>query len=258
MRHVIDIHAHTSLSDESLSERLVADAARLGIRTICDLGDVFAFGEWPTEDQVAAINDETIASVARFPDSFVGFLHLNPEHGERFLIAEIDRCILGGGLRGIKLEVSVNSRDGRLDPIMRRAEELDIPLLHHAWYKTVQKTRCESDPSDIADLASRFPRVTIVMAHLTGGAERGVQDVKPFPNVLIDTSGSQPVSGLVEYGVRELGADRIVFGSDVPGRDFAVQLGRVLGAAISEEEREKVLRLNAERILKLGKESSAA
>jgi predicted TIM-barrel fold metal-dependent hydrolase len=249
---IVDIHAHTAFPDPSVAERLIPEAARHGVRTMVLLGDVMAFGEFPSEEQVRRINDDTAAAVRRFPQAFVGFCHVNPEHDRKAIVAEIDRCVKGLGMRGIKLWVSVVARDRRLDPILERAGELCIPVLHHSWYKTVWKTKCESDPSDIADLASRFPGVNIVMAHLSGCAERGIQDVKPHPNVLVDTSGSQPVAGMVEYAVRELGADRLVYGSDVAGRDFTGQIGRILGADIGEEDRRKILYLNAERLLKLG------
>ncbi|MBT7300869.1 MAG: amidohydrolase family protein, partial [Victivallales bacterium] len=48
-----------------------------------------------------------------------------------------------------------------------------------------------------------------------------------------------------------LGADRILFGSDVPGRDFAVQLGRIHGVAMPDEDRDKILRGNAVTLLGL-------
>jgi predicted TIM-barrel fold metal-dependent hydrolase len=91
--------------------------------------------------------------------------------------------------------------------------------------------------------------VTIIVAHLSAAGYRGIQDIRPYPNLLIDTSGSQCFSGIVEYAVSVLGAERILFGSDVPGRDFAVQLGRVYGAKISEADQEKILYGNAERLL---------
>jgi uncharacterized protein len=93
--------------------------------------------------------------------------------------------------------------------------------------------------------------VTIVMAHLTAAGARGVHDVKSHRNVLVDTSGSQPVAEVVEYAVAELGADRVVYGSDVPGRDYSAQLGRIWGARISEAARRKILYQNTARLLGL-------
>jgi predicted TIM-barrel fold metal-dependent hydrolase len=124
-------------------------------------------------------------------------------------------------------------------------------VLHHAWYKTGSRAFNESTPADIADLASRFPDVTIIMAHLSGGGVQGIHDVKPHSNVYVDTSGSQPVSGMVEYAVHVLGSQRIVYGSDAPIRDFSSQIGRIRGASITEKQRDRILCSNAKKIFRL-------
>ena len=67
----------------------------------------------------------------------------------------------------------------------------------------------------------------------------------------VDTSGGDPESTVVEFAVRELGAERIVFGSDAPGRSFGIQLGKVLGADISDETKELILSGNLARLLKI-------
>jgi len=49
--------------------------------------------------------------------------------------------------------------------------------------------------------------------------------------------------------VRELGANRVLYGSDVAGRSFASQIGRVLGADISIADKKLILRENLRRLL---------
>ena len=49
--------------------------------------------------------------------------------------------------------------------------------------------------------------------------------------------------------VRELGADRVIYGSDVAGRSFASQLGKVQGADIPDAAKKKVLGENLKRLL---------
>jgi len=249
---IIDIHTHPQWGHpiEQMAETLrLADT--LDIERIVCLGGNLGFGYEPTADQVRRINDLTIRLARRWPKRIVPFVRLNAGLAPEVVLGEIDRCVLGEGFRGIKLVVWPNARDPRLDATMRRAAELDIPVLHHCWYKTVQKYNGESDPSDMAHLAARHPDVTIIVAHLTSAGMRGVLDIAPHPNLYIDTSGSQAFSGIVEYALKHLGADRILFGSDIPGRDFAVQLGRVMGACMDERQREKILAGNARRLLKL-------
>jgi hypothetical protein len=66
---------------------------------------------------------------------------------------------------------------------------------------------------------------------------------------VVDTSGAQPIDGVVEYAVELLGPERVEFGSDWPLRDFAVQRARVEGAAIDEAAKRLVLGGNIARIL---------
>jgi predicted TIM-barrel fold metal-dependent hydrolase len=49
--------------------------------------------------------------------------------------------------------------------------------------------------------------------------------------------------------VRELGAERVIFGSDVPGRGFASQLAKVQGATISDGEKRLILSGNLRKIM---------
>jgi predicted TIM-barrel fold metal-dependent hydrolase len=251
---IIDIHVHDWIGAEARDafsdiRRMLALADGLGIGRLVLLGNVLRFGVRANQDQIRTINDTTIDLVKKYPDRLAGFCFVNPVLDAGFLREEIDRCIRDEGLCGIKLEIDLNARDKRLKTVMNKAAEHDVPVLHHSWYLTVGDQPYASDPSDIACLAGRYPHVRIVMAHLTGCGARGVLDVLDCPNVWVDTSGSQPLAGMVEYGVKMLGADRIVFGSDVPGRDFSCQLGRIYGAKIGRRDREKILWKNAERLL---------
>ena len=250
---IIDIHVHQRLGpgarDPAELDRVLKLADRAHVDRLCLVGNVSRFGQHPTRRQVRTINNSTLELAQLRPDRVSGFCFLNPQHGPAFLREEIGRCVVEGGLRGIKLWVAVNARDKRLDPIMERAAELRIPVLHHAWYKTQDRQPNESDPSDIAHLARRFPETTIIMAHLVAAGIRGVLDIEPCGNICADTCGSQPFSGIIEYAVAKLGAERVLYGSDVPVRDFSSQLGKIYGARITRRQRALILGLNAARLL---------
>jgi hypothetical protein len=49
--------------------------------------------------------------------------------------------------------------------------------------------------------------------------------------------------------VRELGAERVLYGSDAGGRSFASQLAKVLGAKIPESAKRLILGENLKRLL---------
>ncbi|MCW8130834.1 MAG: amidohydrolase family protein [Planctomycetota bacterium] len=249
----IDIHTHLGTPGSVPSPGEMATMMRLakrqGIERVVALGNLGSDGPTPTQDQIRAINDNTLAAMRAHPAFFAGFCYLNPAHDAAFSLGEIERCVVRGGMRGLKFWIAVRATDRCHDPLMDRARELGIPILYHAWYKQTDQGAGESTPAEIADLARRFPQVTIVMAHLTGDGERGVLDILECPNVLIDTSGGQPESGLVEYAVRRLDAERVIYGSDWPIRDFAVQVARVVDARLTGAQREQVLFRNAQRIL---------
>ncbi len=253
---IIDFHTHPCFAGSPATKEaispIIAAAKIHGIEQIVALGDVVRYGISPSPHEIRAINDDTLALMRWFPDVVIGFCHLNPLHDEAFIDEETKRCITDNGMRGIKLEISVNGRDRRVNKVLERAESLGVPLLQHAWDTTIiGDRRHQTDPADVAVMARRFPRVNIVMAHLTACGLRGVQTVRDFPNVYMDTSGSQPFSGIIEYAVEHLGAKRILYGSDIPIRDFPSQLGRITGAKLQPEQKEQILHKNAERLLGL-------
>lgn len=49
--------------------------------------------------------------------------------------------------------------------------------------------------------------------------------------------------------VRERGADRVIWGSDVPRRSFSTQLGKVHSAVISNKQKAKILSQNLRRLM---------
>lgn len=252
---VIDIHTHPILRDDHRgragAEQLIARAKAHGIRHLVCLGDVLAFGRSPTAAQIRTINDETHTLMQRHPGFVTGFCHLNPTLGARETEREIERCV-ARGFRGLKLEIANNAADACMKPLMLAARRHGLPVLQHAWSMTkIGERAFHTDPEDVATLAARFPDVRIIMAHLTGCGVRGVLAVKPHRNVVVDTSGAAPESGIVEFAVSQLGADRIVYGSDAPIRDFGVAIARITGSALDAATQRKILHDNAAALLGL-------
>ena len=253
MTDAIDAHAHLGSGfrpwrTDDLAADLVSTAADSGIgRTLVSTLGTRSLLAHPGPDDLRAANELTAAAVARFPDRLAGVVYLSPEH-PRASLDELDRHVAGGPFVGVKLWIAMRADDVRLDPLVARMCELGVPLLQHAWYKTVDGTPDESTPADVASLARRHPSLRIQMAHLGGAGKRGVADIAPHPNIVVDTSGGDPVLGEVDHAVAELGAERVVFGSDAPIRDPATALAKVLGSQLSERDRRLVLRENALRL----------
>jgi len=64
----------------------------------------------------------------------------------------------------------------------------------------------------------------------------------------MEFAGSDPHSGMVDYAIRELGVERLVWGGHGPSRSYATELGKVLDAEISKADRMKILGGNLRRI----------
>jgi hypothetical protein len=246
---IIDGHIHVRLSEDPQGaiDELVARMHRAGVGRACLMPGGGQNPLYRPVEQIRRIAKELVTATERYPGVFYPMLWLNPTLPAKALQEIVEEFILGGPICGVKLSIQMNARDPRLEPLAALMEERDVPVLFHSWYKTVQKYRFESDPSDIAVLAGKFPKLRILMAHITGCRFRGVQDIRPHENVLLDTCGSQPEDGYLAYGLEHLGAERVVFGSDHPGRDIAVQLGRVQSVVMEQKAADNVLRRNAER-----------
>lgn len=246
-----DLHCHFSGVDgKSVDERiaqLMEYADRMNVARM-----VFFMGwPWstnPAPDEFRRQNDQVIQAISHWHDRAFGFAYLNAQYVEESL-AEIDRCLVNGPLVGIKLWVSRRSRDAELDAIVQRTAELNGVIFQHTWSKVSGNQEGESTPEDLAKLASRNPQISIICGHAGGDWERGIRAIRPYKNVSIGTGGFDPTAGMMEMAVRELGAERIIYGSDIGGRSFSSQLAKVHGAAIPESARHLILGQNLKSML---------
>ncbi len=102
-------------------------------------------------------------------------------------------------------------------------------------------------------LARNFPETTIVFPHLGGSRDdifARIEIVAKHKNTHIDLSGSGIERvGILEKAVKEIGADRVLYGSDFTINEPSAVIARVKNAFLTAEEREKILFRNVERLL---------
>jgi hypothetical protein len=164
-------------------------------------------------------------------------------------LQEFDRCVRDGPMIGVgEIEVDKRCNAPELDPIVERAVSMKAPILQHCWLKTGGNEAGESSPSDLVELAKRHPDASFICAHTGGNWEQGIRIIRGTKNICAEIAGSDPTSGFVEMAVRELGPERVVYGSDVGGRSFASQLSKVMGADIPESAKALVLGGNLRRL----------
>jgi predicted TIM-barrel fold metal-dependent hydrolase len=222
--------ASTGATPERRMAQLIAAADRMGIeRVVLFMG--YPLVADPAPDELRRQNDQVLQALSHWHDRAFGFAYVSPNHVEASL-REIDRCVRDGPMVGIKLWVARRCHDPAVDPIVRRAAEFRAVIFQHTWLKTGGNLPGESSPSDLAALAARHPTVPLICGHTGGNWELGIRAVRAHKNVAVDLGGSDPTAGFVEMAVRELGAERVLYGSDAAGRSFASQLGKVLGAEV--------------------------
>ncbi len=263
-----DCHTHLIGFKGSTPAERMADmlrfADRMDIERMCvflGMKEAFHGGREEMRQQ----NDEVLDAVSHSGGRALGYAFMDPFSDVPACVDEINRCVRDGPMVGLKFEYDTLRHPGEqpgaptygtprdlsfLDPIFKRAGELDAVILHHTWINSLgPEDPAESTPMEIAAIARRHPTVTVICGHTGGNWELGIRAIRGVKNVYADLCGSDPVAGYTEMAVRELGAERVMYGSDVGGRSFASQLAKVMGADIPESARRLVLGGNLRRVL---------
>ena len=128
------------------------------------------------------------------------------------------------------------------------------PILEHCdkifSFANERSLTVQMHPDHITDMPAvcdRYPNMRLIIAHV--GNEDFVQAVKKSKaeNIFLDTSGGDSaLNNVIEYAVKALGAEKILFGTDTYSSAF--QAGRIAFAGISEREKRLILRDNAIRM----------
>jgi hypothetical protein len=200
-----------------------------------------------------------IDAVAKYPDRLTGNFVLNPRLGLDEGIAELERLVGGGTFRMVKLHPTLHNywpQEKTLTyPIFEAAAGLDIPVLVHTGEPPY------SVPALLDTVARDHPQVNIIIGHFGTQkicyADDAVNVARHNPNVYLET-GWGPLPRIIE-GVKAIGPERLVFGSDSPPQDIFSQIRVVeclhrkppLGVELSDEQVLGILGGNLSRLLKL-------
>ncbi len=231
-------------------QNMLRYADRMGIERMCVfLGMQFEF--YASPESMRKQNDEVMEAMKHSNGRALGYAFMNPNYVDDCL-DEMNRCVRDGPMVGLKFEFDTPAlaNSPPLDRIIARAGELKAVVMHHTYIKTTGNMVGESTPVELAELARRHPSVTIICGHTGATWELGIPPLRRLKNVYADLSGSDPTSGFTEMAVRELGADRVMYGSDIGGRSFASQLAKVMGANIPLSARPLIMGENLRRVLR--------
>lgn len=219
--------------------------------------------------KIAHMNDLQIAGAEKGDPDLVWFGCVHP-YAENWK-EELER-VAAAGLKGIKLHPQYQGfmiDDIRSIRVLEKCGELGLIVVNHSGKEPAYPGVYNSDPKQIRNALKQAGPVTFVGAHM--GAlqcwDEAFDMYGDLPNVYLETSWglrslkqgergyySQEALGLMTPEtfvklVRDFGADRVVFGSDIPWRGQKQTVEGIQALPLTKEEKELILHKNAEKLL---------
>jgi uncharacterized protein len=193
----------------------------------------------------AAVGNEEAARIVAQTQGLKQYVVIDPLRPETYAQAAVmlkqPQCV------GIKLHPEEHGYPIRdhAAPLFEFAAERKAVVLTHS---SEQNSLCE----DFIPWANKFPEVRLILAHIGCGWDgdithqvRAIQKSQ-HGNVFADTSSARSIMpGLIEWAVQEVGADRVLFGTDTPLYSTAMHRARIDHAELSDTNKRLVLRENA-------------
>lgn len=247
----IDCHTHCSFNFERWphADILVKYMERLGIESSCCSHPVTHSN--PDPENMRKGNDDIMAAMKAHPGRILGQCYINPGYF-REAQDELTRCIVDGGMVGVKLYYQYRIDEPVQFPIIERCIDLGVHILMHAAHPTDPADRAmqprASSGEHFVNIAQRYPEAMIICGHIGGGGdwEWQISALRDAPSVYLDTGGSVIDVGMIERCVRDLGADRLLFATDM---NTCKGVGKLLDADITEAQRRKIFGENFKKIL---------
>lgn len=238
---LIDVHAHyggwVGLPNPSTSiDDLLATCRRFNIEHCC-LSSTSAIGY----DLIGG--NERVRQVIEGHRELHGYVVIHPGYPEQSM-AQLRELLTLPNYVGAKLHpkhcgYQADAPEAR--PLLEYVCDLGKPLLVHTWFVEM----CEA----MGRAADLFPDLTLIMGHMGGDDwPAALQVAAERPNLYLELCSGLSPWGKLEQAIGMVGADRLLFGTDLTLLDPGYTLGSVTGAEISERERRMILYENAQRL----------
>jgi uncharacterized protein len=252
----IDAHEHVDLY-EGGPEVQIDFADRLGIEKLVISRPVTT--QTSTPEDFRASNDHVLKAMKLYPDRIMGQLTLNPQYKNESL-EEIKRCV-DQGMIGIKVYYQVKINDPLFYPVIEKSIDLKLLILMHAncqlgmaGYRMKYDTHLNPNtslPEDFVEAAKRYPEAIFQYAHTGGGGdwEYACKSFRDYPNIYVDTSGSNNEGNMIDFALEYLGEDRLFFGTD---SSYYQGVGDILASELNENQRKKIFFENYNSVLRKG------
>jgi predicted TIM-barrel fold metal-dependent hydrolase len=224
--------------------------------------------------------DSVATAIAAHPQRFVGFFMFDPTAPDAQ--SRLRRALGDLKLRGVALFPAMHKYrldDDRVDAVFRTAQEHGAAVFAHCGVLTVgvrKKLGLPSpfdlrlgDPLSLSAMASRYPRVPVIIPHFGAGFLReALIAVEQCPNIHLDTSSSNSwtrfypgleLPAVFKQAVAVAGPERLLFGTDSSFFPrgwqkgiYDVQCEAMERAGVPAAARDQILSGNFERLFPVG------
>ena len=224
-------------------------------------------------------DEESVATaITRHPSRFVGFFMLNPAAADA--AERLSRALDEWKLRGVCLFPAMHHyrlNDERVAASFEAASSRGAAVFVHCGVLTVgvrKKLGLPSpfdlrlgDPLALAAVASRFPKVPVIVPHFGAGMFReALMAADQCQNIHLDTSSTNSwikyhpgltLGAVFQQALDVLGPDRLLFGTDSSffprgwqQQIFELQRKTLEGLGVATETQEKIFSGNFQRLFK--------
>lgn len=235
-----DFHSHlgkTRSGDDNSALQMVEQLGAYGIEKV---GIVSL-----SQNSMRENNDVIWGAMQEYPDFVVGYADIDPKDPGAF--DEIDRTLGDMRMNGVKF---MSWKHGynvencpQLEPVVEAIASYGVHIQIHGGASPL------CTPYIWTLFARKHPEINFVFTHVCG-REFGttcIELIRDIPNFFVETSANEEMDILRE-AVRELGSERVVFGTDWPYKPTNIEVDKIFELGLGEEELENVLYRNAERL----------
>ncbi|WP_265443023.1 amidohydrolase family protein [Acetivibrio straminisolvens] len=275
---IVDGHVHT-FSSEEISLKILQSFNKMydiefenpGTGTIDDVLinmenegiDYTVMANFAPAKILHSNNKWTLEESRKHPN-LIPLVSFHPDMDESFT-SLLDEYILDGA-KGIKLHPMAQGfdpKDKRLEGIYEFCSDIAFPIVFHCGRVANARLNRFSDVETLEPLIARYESIPFILTHMADGNVKDVLRLsKSYENVYFDTSivisGYPPIretnkpswldDSIPEGVINEIGAERLVFGSDYPWGSPAWDLKRFMGMKLSSEQKKIILGENAMKL----------
>ena len=241
----IDVHAHTG--KWGFPGRMARDLKQFRREM-----DVLEIERYVISDGIAVFYDMEEGNKRLFDsieneNGLYGYVVVNGNYIKESLL-EIQKYENHKKFVGIKFGppyCEVHNSSPVMNPIFDYLERNDIPILFHCLGEEEVST-----PEGLLEVNNNFPNMKILAGHMGGYEyERAIACAESGnENYLLEICGTNSSVDKIKLAVDAIGKERILFGSDYSLLSAAPDVGRVLDANITDDDREHIFYKNAVRV----------